>query len=192
MRILSATGALLTLCVVSPVLAASTPAQRCETAASSSLASCLLKVGGRTRTCYVDTGAPCPGTDDGTTTALAKLQKKVLDKCPDAATVQAAGFGALATPSALAARLTEACSGNPSTIAARTFGGPQGALLTGADAATKECLGSAALESVKLARRVLKLDSACIRKAHRGKTCVTSKTAARVTAAESKAVQKIT
>ncbi len=136
-------------------------------------------------------GHPVPSTDNGTTTALAKLQKKVLDKCPDAATVQAAGFGALATPAALAARLAEACSGNPSTIAARTFGGPQGALLTGADAATKQCLGTAMLESVKLARRVLKLDSACIRKAHRGKTCVTSKTTANVAAAESTAVQKV-
>jgi hypothetical protein len=187
-----ALGALLTLSLVSPALAARTPAQQCETAASSALGSCVVKVGAQTRNCYIKTGQPCAATDNVTENALSKLRRTVLGRCRDATTVQAAGFGALATPAALADRLAEACSGNPATIAARTFGGPQGALLAGADAATKSCLGTAAFESVKLVRRVLKTDSACILKARQGKSCDVSDTGAKVSAAESKTVQKIT
>src|SRR5262249_33053512 len=140
--------AALLIAVAHPAAGSGTPAQKCEAAAGSALATCVQKVGARTRKCYLDTGAPCAPTDERSVQALAKVGQKVLARCPDAATVQAAGFGAFATPAALVDRLKEACAGDPATLAARTFGGPQGALLVGATAATRNCLETAMSESV--------------------------------------------
>src|SRR5262245_44109676 len=182
-----ALAATLSIIAAGPVFAGTTPAQRCAAAASGALASCVQKVGARVRKCYLDTGQPCASSDPRTVEELAKLDRAVSRKCPSAATVQAAGYGALATPAALADRLKESCAGDPATLAARTFGGPQAVLLAGADATRLQCLGTAMLESVKLLRKTLATQSACIRKARRGKTCNTTQTAAEVGAVESRA-----
>src|SRR5262245_19561950 len=94
----------LTLVVAGSALASSTPAQKCEAAASGGLTACIQKVGMLVRKCYVDTGAGCGPTHPRMVSALAGLQKKVLKNCPDATAVQAASFGAVATPAALVAR----------------------------------------------------------------------------------------
>src|SRR5262249_17977847 len=156
-------------------------------AAASGLAACVQKVGSRARGCYLDTGHACPPGDPAVAGALAKLPTKVTAKCPDPAPVQAVGYRAGATPARLIARLNESCQGEPAGIAARTFGGPQGALLVGAAADLKSCMGTGALESVKLVKKELKIDSACIRKAHKGDTCNLPKTAAKIAAVEGKA-----
>jgi hypothetical protein len=176
-----------TLAFTGAAAAGATPAQRCEAAAGSALASCVQKVGARARKCYLDTGSACSPTDERTVQALGALQTKVLRRCPDAATVQAAGYGPFATPAALVDRLRESCLGDPATVAARTFGGPHGALLVGASSTLRNCLGTAMIESVKLLKKTLALDSACIRKAHRGYTCNLVETAAEVGAAETRA-----
>src|SRR2546425_5284075 len=96
---LALAAVLLALVPGSPAIAG-TPAQRCEGAAAAGLATCVQKVGLRMRSCYLVTGAPCPGGDAETTTALTKLAQKVLGKCADAA-VQAGGYGPVATGAAL-------------------------------------------------------------------------------------------
>jgi hypothetical protein len=188
-RVLAA--AALGLTTTLPAAASGTPAQKCEAAAASGLAACVQKVGSRARGCYLDTGHACPPGDPGVAGALSKLQAKVTANCPDAPTVQAAGYGAVATPAGLIARLKESCQGEPASIAARTFGGPQGALLVGAAADLKSCMGTGALESVKVVKKELKIDSACIRKAHKGDTCNLPKTAAKIAAVEGKASTKV-
>jgi hypothetical protein len=171
--------------------AGATPAGKCETAAADALATCVKKVGEQVGGCYTGTGAPCAPTDPRVGGALAKLERRVLRKCPDGATVQAAGYGAAATPAGLIARLKESCTGDPATLAARSFGGPQGALLAGATAETRTCLGAAMLEGTKLLETTLERDGKCIRKAHRGGTCDLAATAAKVAAAETKAATAI-
>ena len=167
--------------------AAATQAQKCEAAAAAALGACANKVGGRVRACYGATGGPCAPADAQITGALAKLERTVLGKCPDAATVQAAGYGAAAAPAGLIARLKESCAGDPASLAARTFGGPQGALLVGATAGTKTCLDTAMLQATKLLQTTIAVDARCIRKAHRGGTCNLASTAARVAGAETTA-----
>src|SRR5262245_45117064 len=102
---------------------ATAPAQRCEDAAAKAVRTCVTNVAAEVRKCYLDTGAACSTDNAKVTGALAKLATKVLDKCPDGAAVQAAGYGTLVTPSALVTRLGETCAGEPATLAARTFGG---------------------------------------------------------------------
>jgi hypothetical protein len=174
-----------------PPADAATPAQRCEAAAAKAVRACVTKVAREVRTCYLDSGAACLPSDTKVSAALAKLDKTVAKKCPDAATVQAAGYGALLTPAALAARLRETCTGEPATLAARTFGGPQAAILATADAPTRACLGSAYKEASKYLKRAAAQHAACIKKAHAGKVCDVAKTTAKVGAAEAKLLAKL-
>lgn len=182
-------AALLTIALVPA--AAAHAAGGCERAAVASLASCMRRVASRARNCYLDTGGPCSSGDAKVAAALAKLQGRVLARCPDDATVQAS-YGALATPASLVGRLQEACSGEVATLAARTFGGPQGALLIGAPAETHDCLGAANLAASKLIAQALRVRSACVLRAHKNAQCNVDKTTARVAAAVAKAQAKIT
>jgi len=170
---------------------AATPAQRCEQTAAKALRSCVTKVAAQVQRCYDDTGAACSASDTKVTTPLALLEAKVLAKCPDGATVQGAGYGTLLTPAALVARLRESCVGEPATLAARTFGGPQAALLAAADAATRECLLDAFKQTTKYLKTAFAKQDACIKKAHAGGACNVAKTTATVDAARTKLVAKL-
>ena len=96
------------------------------------------------RRCYLKTGAACPPDDaGGARKLLAKVATRIAARCSDAATVQALGYGAAATPATVTARVQEACTGEVAAIAARTFGGPQGAFLAGAASHHVSCLSAA-------------------------------------------------
>jgi len=86
-------------------------AHSCEGTVARVLSGCIGSVGARMRRCYLATGAACPPDDPGTGKVLAELDHVIRARCPDAATVQALGFGASATPAAVAARIREACPG---------------------------------------------------------------------------------
>jgi hypothetical protein len=105
-----------------------TPGLRCEKDAAKAVSSCFRTVGKTEWKCYRDAGAACAPGDADVAKALAKLETKVLDACPDAATVTAAAYPPLLVPSTLVARLQEACTSNVATVVARTFGGPQAAV----------------------------------------------------------------
>lgn len=186
------TAAVLAVAFAPPAFAAASPASRCEKAAVAGLAACTRRVATHVRDCYLETGGPCPTGDAKVAAALTRLQTRVLRRCPDDATVQAASYGPLATPAALVSRLQEACTGDVATLAARTFGGPQGALLAGTVAATIDCLGAANRAASKLITKTLRVRSACILRAHKGGQCNAAKTTARIGAALSKAQDKIT
>jgi hypothetical protein len=184
-------AALAAMCPAGAARGEAAPAQLCEAAAAQAVRACVTKVSGEVQKCYLDTGAACPAGNTKVSGALAKLDKSILSKCPDAATVQAAGYGALLTPAALVARLRETCTGEPATLAARTFGGPQAALLVSADAATRTCLGAAYKEAGKYLTSAFAQHAACIKKAHGGKPCDVAKTTAKVGAAETKLLAKL-
>lgn len=189
MRILLSVTLLLS--AVAPSFAA-TPSQKCEATVASLIASCSKTVGVRVGKCYATTGAACAPTDKTVVKALAKVDAKVLKSCPDAATVAAAGFGAMTTPVGLVARIKEACTGEPASLAARTFGGPQAAVLATADDALTACLTKAHAEATKLMQLEAKTYASCLKKAHAGKTCDVAKTLAKVAASEAKASATIT
>lgn len=120
-----------------------TPGQRCEKNAAKAVSSCFRTVGKVEWKCYRDTGAACASGDEDVAKALAKLETKVLDSCPDAATVTAAGYPSPLGPATLVARLQEACTSNVASLVARTFGGPQAAVRNAASVTDQACLDRA-------------------------------------------------
>ncbi|MFN8543677.1 MAG: pectin acetylesterase-family hydrolase [Candidatus Binatia bacterium] len=182
------------LAVAAAPAGATSQEQRCEAAASAGLGTCVRKVGERMRHCYLDDGGPCAPGDEDVATHLARLEQKVLAHCPSSTVVQAAGYGTHATPSDLVARLKESCTGEPASIAARTFGGPQGAVLAAAGAATRTCLGTAAKEAIRMLPLQLRLYSSCLKRLHKPTigSCPVSRTNAKVAATEAEMVRKVT
>lgn len=184
--------ALLALLALPPDPADAAPAsRRCESAVAGGLVGCVGKVAALTGRCYRETGAPCPVDDPRVTRTLDKLERSVLARCPDTLTAQTAGYGLSVTPQAVAARAREACMGEPATLAARTFGGPHGALLAGAPGEQLACLDEAYTRIAKLVTDVAKLQSSCIRKAHRGGTCDTAALAAKVSTLQARALARV-
>lgn len=173
------------------VSAAATSGQTCETGAAGALRACIKSVATQTGKCYLGTGAACAADDTKVVKALAKLEGTVLKKCPNAAAVADAGYGALASPAALVARMHEACLGEPAQLAARTFGGPLATVLAGADAATRECLETAWSEATKLQKSSVAIQASCLKKAHKGGSCDVAKTTGKVSGFEAKAAPKI-
>jgi hypothetical protein len=170
---------------------AASPAQRCERGVAAAVGSCVARVNARVRRCYAQTGSACAASDSGIATAVARLEATIGTACPDAASAQAAGFGAVVTPSAVVDRAREACLGEAATLAARTFGGPQAALLVGATAEAKSCLDDAFAASAAFLKSSYRTQRSCIRKAHGGGTCDVGATTAQVAFLESKAAGKV-
>lgn len=168
-----------------------TPAQKCEQKVVSALRRCVKSVRKAVGDCYELNGAPCAPADAKIAAALAKLDKKVLKKCADAATVQAAGYGALMTPPFLVARLREACLGEPASLAARSFGGPHAAALAAGDVNQRFCLKRAYDAAGGQIDDTLKTLSRCVLKAHAGAPCDAGATFAAVLADAAKASQKV-
>lgn len=169
---------------------AATAAQRCENAVASAVGRCVKQVSGHVRRCYAETGATCAPGHVKIAKAVAKLEQKISDLCSDAA-AQAAGYGALATTAAVVDRAREACLGEPATLAARTFGGPQASLLQGASDDVRSCLDDAFGASAKFLTNSYRKQSACIRKTHRGGTCDVVGTNIAVAIQESKATEAV-
>lgn len=71
--------------------------------------------------CYDSSGAPCASNDTAIADALTKLNDAVTSSCSDG------DFGQL-SQDALSGRLRNACTSEASSLAWRTYGGPQGAV----------------------------------------------------------------
>ena len=173
------------------VARAATSPLSCERTVAKRLQTCFASVSPEVRRCYLESGAACAASDAKISTALDKLRTSVLQACPDAATVEAAGYGAAMTPAGLADRVAEACQGDPATLAARTFGGPQAAILASADAQVRACLDRADDAAATAIRKTVAAQASCIAKAHRGRPCDTTRTSARIGLATAKAVVDI-
>ena len=171
--------------------ASTDPALLCEKAAGTSLVSCVKKVAKLQGKCYAATGAACAADDEKIGKALDKLAKKLAKKCPDDATVQAAGYGPSMTAAALTERLQSECRAETSSLASRTFGGPQGAALAAADDAGKACLQSLLKEGGKLLAGRAKLQNHCVDNERKKGNCDSAKTDAKITALETKEEAKI-
>lgn len=175
----------------SAAAAALTPGQACEKAASDSLRTCVKKVGKIEQKCYQTSGAACADTDPKLVAQLAKAESKILAKCPDAATVQAAQYGPLMTPAALVDRIQDACTQAVSSLAARSYGGPHAIVRDGASAGDQKCLDTAWTQGQSLMLYALKQQSTCIRKVGSGSTCDTTGVELKITSRKTKTAAKI-
>jgi hypothetical protein len=173
--------------------AAVSPAVKsCESAVSSALNGCVAKVNATVRKCYRDTGAACSGKDDAKITgAIDAVAGKLASKCTSAA-IAAAGYGANTNAAQLGSRVGEACRQQAASLVSRSFGGPQGAQLAGADAATKTCLDTAFKAAGKLQRGGFKTAGACIKKDHAGAPCDAAATDAKIAKLADKTRERIT
>lgn len=137
------------------------PAEACAAAVAASLGDCVSEASAALRGCFVAGGAPC-SEDPGVEAALAAVGDEVGAACPDDATVVAAGYGPHITVATLAERAQESCRAESAALAARTFGGPQGAAFAAADAAGRACLASAHETGEFLFFRSLAVRAGCI------------------------------
>ena len=108
----------------------------CQQAAPQALRTCVATFSATVAQCYEETGEPCASEDSGLSRALEDLGAEVEQSC-------ASGDFALLSGEALVGRLQNACSSEASSLAWRTYGGPQGAVWPKADNAARGCLSSA-------------------------------------------------
>jgi len=168
-----------------------TPGATCERVASDGLRKCVRKVGSAQQRCYRATGAVCLPSNSKLTAAYATLSKNLLAKCPDQATVTAAGYPAALIPAGLDARLREACGSAVATLVARSYGGPHAAVRNSASTFDQQCLDGTFARGLKLLNYELRQQSRCLRDAHAGKTCDTAGLAAKLATKESATTTQI-
>jgi len=108
----------------------------CAETAPDALRVCIGTVSAAIADCVAETGAPCDDGDSAIAAALADLEAEVTANCADG------DFGSLSA-AALVGRLRNSCSSEASSLAWRTFGGPQGAVWPQVDAEERACLASA-------------------------------------------------
>ncbi|MDX2166274.1 MAG: pectin acetylesterase-family hydrolase [Deltaproteobacteria bacterium] len=171
--------------------AAATTAARCESAVARATVACLNAVGRASRDCYAHFGGACAADAPPLRRALDGLRATISRECPDGATVAAAGYGGSLTPAGLVARAAEACIGEPASLAARSFGGPQAAVLAAADASGRACLLSAQREAVRFVVRAARARARCLAQARRGRVCDAARLPSIVDAARQRAAAAI-
>jgi len=120
----------------------------CTEAAPDALRTCVADVSAAVQSCYTESGAPCATDDAGVAVALDDLEQSVEQSCADGV------FKGLSSD-ALAGRLRNACSSEASSLAWRTYGGPQGAVWPKADASGRTCLTTAHTVASRLVDRSL-------------------------------------
>ncbi len=167
------------------------PALLCEKMAGKSLVTCVRKVTSLQDGCYGASGNACPEHDPKITAALSKIQTSVAKKCPDDVTVQAAGYGPAITVAALISRLQSSCRAESSSLASRSFGGPQGAALAAATESSRSCLERVHDQGRTLLAKRAKAQNACVDQQRKTGNCDSAKTSAKLAALEAKAAARI-
>ncbi len=127
----------------------------CLRAAPESLRTCINEFSAAIAACYLDTDAPCATNHAALGAALNKLEGDVVASCSDG------DFGLLARD-ALASRLSNSCSSEASSLAWRTFGGPQGAVWPEASSDEKACLDAAHSSAMALVDDTLGAINNCL------------------------------
>ena len=164
---------------------------RCETVAAAALQTCVVEVTSRSGSCYAETGQPCATGDAEVQDAIDGLAASVASGCTDDAEVRDAGYGPLFTRATLVDRLASACQSETRALAARSFGGPQGAALAAADDTARSCLEAAYDWGAAVLQEGLKIRNGCIAAARNGASCDPAATDGDVDVVTSTATQRI-
>lgn len=171
---------------------AADPAEVCEKSAAKALQGCVKLATKAQEKCYGATGEHCDPSDAGLSKALDKVAKST-GKCVDDATVQSVGYGPGFTQAGLTERLEQFCLAEARSIAARTFGGPQGAPSGGplSNPVFAGCLFNAHKNGAKHLSTAAKTNSKCVLKQKKSGNCDTVKTADKITKSRTKTKSKI-
>lgn len=135
----------------------------CEQAVSGALRGCIGAVSSALRNCYSDAGELCADDAAPVVAAMDAAGAAVRSGCRSDALAQQTGYGPLMSLDGLAVRTEEACRAEATSVAARTFGGPQGAAWAGANAAQRTCLLAAHAAGVGLVDDIAAAQADCIR-----------------------------
>ncbi len=127
----------------------------CADAAPAALRDCVDGVSAAIAACYSGTGAPCDGDNPAIAAALADLQTTVEADCHDGDFLDLSG-------DAVVGRLRNSCLSESSSLAWRTYGGPQGAVFPAADAAGQSCLSAAHQAAAELVDGSLAAIGSCL------------------------------
>ncbi|MDG2304042.1 MAG: pectin acetylesterase-family hydrolase [Candidatus Binatia bacterium] len=131
------------------------PELSCAEVASEALRSCLGSYGAAVASCYSDDGAPCAGNDAAVNAATSDLETAVRDNCAD-------GDFLSLSADALVGRLKNSCSSEASSLAWRTYGGPQGAVYPSVDGTGQSCLTAAHVAASSMVDQALAGINACL------------------------------
>lgn len=134
----------------------------CRAAAATSLQQCVKALNDATRACYANDNRACADDDDAVISALDAAQASVQSECGSDQGVLAAGFGANRTLSGLVSKLRVSCVSETESLAARTYGGPQGVVWADADATTRACLTDAHASATALIDQAYAARAQCI------------------------------
>ena len=171
--------------------AATTAGQACEKASSDALRSCVASVARLGQRCYRTTGSACLAGDAKVESQLDRVQSRVLARCLDQATVQAAGYGPALTPEGLVARVQSACTTTVASFAARSYGGPHAIVRNEALPSDQKCLDDAWKQGQSLINYGLQQQSTCIRNTKAGRTCDVAALASKLAVRESTTATRI-
>ena len=150
---------------------ASTSGASCAKSVAVSLDACVSTANNATRKCYLAKGAACHPDNKKIQTALNRLSARVLANCPDPTTLAAAGYGPLVTPQTLIDKLQNDCTGEAATLAARTFGGPKGLVLSRGTQFERACLEKAHIEATSLISQAMSIEAPCVQAPLSGNVC---------------------
>lgn len=131
------------------------PLESCSVAAAAATQTCLSEVNTAWHACYEENGAACAGDDPAITAALAALESTVTASCTDG------DFNSLDV-SALVGRLQTACSSEATSLASRSYGGPQGAVWAAGDEDAQACIQAAQLSASNLIDAVVAGANDCL------------------------------
>jgi hypothetical protein len=165
----SVLASVLVLSVVPGPASAADPGLKCEKTAATSLEKCIKKLSKQQSKCYLASGAACDGADQKVAKIFSKTDAKVRKKCTTDAIVRSAGYGPSFSVDGLAERIRVVCSSETQSLMSRTFGGPQGAAVGGADEGALGCMKAAAAPGSKLLTKTLHERTKCVLTERKGK-----------------------
>ena len=158
------------LLAVAGVLAGATPLRAheddprigaCARVSASALSRCFLAVGESLRDCYAGGGSFCAEANPDVTQALDRLEQRIRSTCEESHVLEDLGFGSALTLDGFADRLREACAGEAQSLASRSFGGPQGAVLASAEKGSS-CLDEVHYDAARLVVKAFRSRSRCL------------------------------
>lgn len=155
------------------------PTIDCGLSNARTLSTCVSGYIERTAECYAIDGEPCPAGDSVLADLLSEAEQATIAQCA------AGDFGALDV-TALPGRIRNACESEASSIAWRTFGGPQGAAWASGTSEDQACLQAASESAVDLVASSLEAMGTCA-----SETCDTTALAADRATAENAAISAI-
>lgn len=143
----------------------------CAATVAKRLDRCLAEVSRRTLRCHDDARALCEEGDQRIEAALDRLESGLRRSCSGTEEIEGAGLGSTLTSDALVRRMRDACLGEMTALAARSFGGPHAKVSRTVGPPQRACMSEAFRRSTSLLRSSFRSQSECVRRHRQGRSC---------------------